>query len=535
MVNEEEELVVTPGEGGADAEVLGDAASGAIGSVPAVGMVVTPAEGSVVVPEAEVVVSPGEGMTLPAAQEGAAAAGAGDAASVGGALVAIPAEGLVLTPTAQGGAAAEGEGDFASGEMPLLLCAPPGVFSQVDDQEAPDAQVKGQEETAEACLDEESDAVGRPCQIVNWAKPRHKRGRKHKYSSLGFDPDPHDRSNLEASSRNMPVNEDQGVFERLRGVMPLVFRGRKWGKGEVDALREGVEQQVVQGMIEEAVRERPEITLDRSLLQRTIAEIKSRQLTPEAMRAAVARVDWSTVAAAFVNPANRSLGRGLHLRRTALECKLRWLNVDDPSITWGEWSEREEEILKEVAESRGLCGWEGIAEEVNQRVREEEEGEEVLWEEGGETFFSSHNASGSARLRFFSSHNASGSARLRFLSSHNASGSTRLRFLSSHNASGPARLRFLSSRNASGSARLRFLSSHNASGSARLRFFSSHNASGSARLRFFSSHNASGSARLRFLSSHNASGSARLRFLSSHNASGSARLRFLSSPHNADR
>ncbi|CAI7850595.1 unnamed protein product, partial [Closterium sp. NIES-53] len=220
--------------------------------------------------------------------------------------------------------------------------------------------------------------------LVNWAKPRHKRGRKHKYSSLGFDPDPHDCSNLEASSRDMPVNEDQGVFERLRGVMPLVFRGRKWGKGEVGALREGVEQQVVTGMIQEAVRERPKLTFDRSMLQRTIAEIKSRQLTPEAMRAAVARVDWSTVAAAFVNPANRSLGRGLHLRRTALECKLRWLNVDDPSITWGEWSEREEEILKEVAESRGLCGWEGIAEEVNRRVREEEEGEDVEWEEGGE-------------------------------------------------------------------------------------------------------------------------------------------------------
>ena len=171
-------------------------------------------------------------------------------------------------------------------------------------------------------------------------------------------------------------SRDAARSAELFRKMPLTFSFRFWRGTEVDALRQGVRQQIVRMRL----REMP---APRAVAARAGGSRRGRggagagaggaggglgagaervwgvynglSLTDDDARRLLPRVDWAEVAEAFCQG------------RSAQECERKWRTDLDPAVNRGPWTPEEDARLQTLAVVHHTCAWASVAAELGTR------------------------------------------------------------------------------------------------------------------------------------------------------------------------
>eukprot|EP00898_Chlorokybus_atmophyticus_P000315 jgi/Chlat1/1284/Chrsp117S08655 len=160
---------------------------------------------------------------------------------------------------------------------------------------------------------------------------------------------------FQTANGSMPAETEAGAqLRRLREKMPLVYKNQRWTDAERNSLHLGVVQQAqeqqVRALLDKYKGQTRTPAIQTELKQR-MAELQSISPTATALDAALAQgIQWEKVAGMFVPG------------RSALECRLQWINVQNPSINKSaSWTLEEDKRLQELAKEHSETNWAVIA------------------------------------------------------------------------------------------------------------------------------------------------------------------------------
>ncbi|VFQ95987.1 unnamed protein product [Cuscuta campestris] len=151
-----------------------------------------------------------------------------------------------------------------------------------------------------------------------------------------------------------PENSVVTSYREALLKFPVSVNRERWSKEERENLLKGVKQQFQETMFRRSIDLRSDMyesSGDLTDIDNNISSIKDLDITPEMMRLFLPKVNWDRLASMYIP------------KRTGLECQTRWLNWEDPLINQEPWSDNnvEDKNLLNIVHQKGLSNWIDIA------------------------------------------------------------------------------------------------------------------------------------------------------------------------------
>ncbi|CAK9868430.1 unnamed protein product [Sphagnum jensenii] len=149
-------------------------------------------------------------------------------------------------------------------------------------------------------------------------------------------------------------NVDVEIHRKLYSQFPVDSNVRKWTQKERESLIKGVRQQVQECRLRTAMEE---FSFDNEAqdFNEWLRISGEREVTAEDIREALPFINWDEVAYRYV------------VDRLPSDCKIRWINCEDPLVETGPWSKSEDMKLLSIAQRQGMVDWASIAQQLGTR------------------------------------------------------------------------------------------------------------------------------------------------------------------------
>jgi hypothetical protein len=176
------------------------------------------------------------------------------------------------------------------------------------------------------------------------------RATQRKSTSVAFKKSPGQPYFVDADGTRPIDNPDTVARREKLKTAPIGHKFRKWNKSELKHLANGVQQQNQRMMLETLMESYQRNEKPLEAFNQEMEHIKS--LPEQELERSVEGIDWDALARAYVPT------------RSGVDCKIQWLNNEDPKINANPWTKEEDKSLTALVAKYKGHNWEQISKEI---------------------------------------------------------------------------------------------------------------------------------------------------------------------------